>query len=238
MAKKAKKKAIVKKQYSNGWETRRANAAKLGVSPHKFVSKRAGGIEGFRANEPLLAVASRHKARLEQGMRAAGMVDPSPAVGSALNQSMQRMGDELAKALYRDGKSPDAPVDAETIINDRLMALARKKDGAEEFAAQLAIVKNDARYQGQAEVKDVQARTDEKIVCGFVATVELGQRIHGGLPTSLMFSLTSFEATKIVDALNRAGYSASGRNEGVAMQQKREAIMGKSHAQFNRGSTG
>lgn len=203
MAKKPKK---TKSKFAKGWATRRARAKALGTSPHQF---KAEAVHGK-------AIASAQAAA------------PSP-----LKQASDRMQDELAKALFGDGPGPSP----EMVLAESLAKLARSKGGIEKVAAKLAVIQADARYKGKAEVevgslerlKEVQARIAEGIVCGFIAEVDMAQRTYRGLPKEMVWTLNSLTVIKIVDALNGAGYHAKGRDYAGTVNEKREALIGKSH---------
>lgn len=102
---------------------------------------------------------------------------------------------------------------------ETLAALARKKGGTDAVQAELARLIAIARYEGQKAGDDANAKgylatreaIDEKIVCGFIAEVDMAQQRYRGLPPDMVWNLNSFTITKIVDALNRAGYTAKGR---------------------------
>lgn len=189
MAKKAKKR---QSKYSKGWETRRANAARLGISPHQFR-------------------------------------DTTKAELTKLTTATQ-------PATTANGES--FSVDPTNLLVEELMSLARSKGGAEKIAAKLRVIEADARFKGQSEVeesavrrlKDVQERMAERVVCAFIAEVNMAERLHSGLPPDQVWAMSSLTVRHVVDALNRAGYRAKGRDNHGAAAERREALMGKGHA--------
>lgn len=129
-----------------------------------------------------------------------------------------------------------------------LVQLARMKKaevGEAEILQRLLSLQGVARYQGEqaresqatATLREVQRRADDKIVCGFLAEVDIAQKIYNGLPAELVWNVNSYVVTKIVDALNRAGYTPGGRVNGADRAEKREALMGKSHSDVHGAAT-
>jgi hypothetical protein len=214
MAKKAKRTRKVLNKFAKGWETRRANAAKLGVSPHAF---------GEAGNE---------KSRREF---------------LRVNKTESLTGHDLDSAHVLDRSTDEAPGHGEIVggadakLADELVKLARSKGGADKVQAKLRVIQNDARYQGQAEVekisieqlKAVQERMAERVVCGFLAEVNIAEQTYSGLPTDMVWSMNSLTVRHIVDALNRAGYRPNGWDNHGAAVERRDALMGKRHADVN-----
>jgi hypothetical protein len=130
-------------------------------------------------------------------------------------------------------------MNADKLIVD-IKAMARRKDGKgdSQILQTLLALQGTANYEGQRKAddaaietaKEVQRRTDERIVSGFIAEVETAQQMYRGLPPAMVWSVNSYVITKIVDALNRAGYTARGRDPAANRMEKREALMGKAHA--------
>jgi hypothetical protein len=129
-------------------------------------------------------------------------------------------------------------MNADKLIVD-IKAMARRKDGKgdSQILQTLLALQGTANYEGQRKAddaaietaKEVQRRTDERIVSGFIAEVETAQQMYRGLPPAMVWSVNSYVITKIVDALNRAGYTARGRDPAANRMEKREALMGKAH---------
>lgn len=209
MAKKTKKAT----KYSKGWETRRANAARLGVSPHAFVRMPR------KPGKPVFTDAEFKKIAAE---------------AQDINTAQSARHGDNGRTLT------DAESHIIALTND-LMSLARSKGGAEKVAAKLRVIQNGARYQGQTEVekisierlKAVQERMAERVVCGFLAEVNIAEQTYSGLPIDMVWSMNSLTVRHIVDALNRAGYRPNGRDNHGAAAERREALMGKRHADVN-----
>lgn len=199
MAKKTKK-----TKYSKGWETRRRNAAKLGVSPHRFKKKVSAA--------PIMSRRARHAAMLDQGMHA-GNTDAK--------------FDPPAAPKMTDGATPghgEIVGGADAKLAERIATLARKKGGIDEIQTMLALTRAAALYEGRAEADQratktlvhVQQVIADRIVCGFIAEVESSMKYYSGLPPQMTWQLSSFTLTKIVDALNDAGYTSRGRKSQAA----------------------
>jgi uncharacterized protein YdbL (DUF1318 family) len=156
----------------------------------------------------------------------------APAVDQALNEAM--FGEQIKPTLI-------GVVDTDAEIAD-IIAAARRDGAQEVILNRLLALQGVAKYEGQKQADDqatkrlieVQKRTDERIVCGFIAEVEAAIQLHRGLPTDQVWSLNSLLVVKITDALNRAGYSAKGYDNFARVRENREALMGKAHADVNR----
>lgn len=104
-------------------------------------------------------------------------------------------------------------------LAERLTKLARKKGGKDEIQHELAALSATSKYVGQVETDkaatkrlvDIQKLTGDRIVCGFLSEIEHCMKVNRGLPPGMTHIIGSYTITKIMDALNRAGYSASGQ---------------------------
>lgn len=111
-------------------------------------------------------------------------------------------------------------------LADRLTKLARKKGGTDAIQNELAALAASSKYEGSVETDkaatkrllDVQQIIADRIVCGFLAEIEHTMNFHRGLPPGMVHTIDSFTITKIVDALNKAGYRPQGKvNTGSVM---------------------
>lgn len=69
----------------------------------------------------------------------------------------------------------------------------------------------DEQHRSSREIAEIGKLTVERIVCGFIAEVELAMTLHRGLPVDMVWNLSSYTVAKVLDALNEAGYTAKGR---------------------------
>lgn len=129
-----------------------------------------------------------------------------------------------------------------------LVQLARQKKpgGKDEIMQRLLSLQGVARYEGErgsedrnaASLKHVVRRIDDAIVCGFLAEVDVNMKVYGGLPPAQVWNVNSLVIVKIADALNRAGYTPAGRQVGADREEKRAALMGKSHNEVHGNAQG
>jgi hypothetical protein len=145
------------------------------------------------------------------------------------------------RALYADNAQPmrsttaigasdadganlvSAPVDSLAVTARVLMVEARKKTGGdvERVLREAVHAGRMEEQRGLLEATSRQRRehlrvTNQKIVCGFIAEVEMAmQQGRGGLAPDEVWNLNSFTVCKIVDALNAAGYHAKGFRDPV-----------------------
>lgn len=104
-----------------------------------------------------------------------------------------------------------------------IMVEARKNNGAN-IESILRDAVHTARMEEQRCILEQAARqrrehlrvVSQKIVCGFLAEVEMSMAHSRGLPPDEVWTLNSFTLTKIVDALNAAGYRGNGFRDPVA----------------------
>lgn len=108
---------------------------------------------------------------------------------------------------------------ADSKMAEKLVTLARKKGGKDAVQNEIMAMRQTALYEGRVEADtaatkrliEVQERIAERIVCGFISEVDTCVAQHHGLPPAMTWNLNSFLIIKIVDALNKAGYRATGR---------------------------
>lgn len=115
-------------------------------------------------------------------------------------------------------------------LAERIAKLARKKGGMNGVYNELAALAQTKHYEGCVETDkaatarliEVQQIIADRVVCGFIAEVDHAMKFHSGLPPDQSWIVNSFLITKIVDALNKAGYSARGKvNTGTVMGVER-----------------
>lgn len=102
---------------------------------------------------------------------------------------------------------------------ERIVKLARKRGGTDAVQNEIMSLRQIARYDGASEadrnaikrLAEVQENITERVVCGFIAEVDDAVKFHAGLPRAMTWQFNSFTITKIVDALNKAGYRANGK---------------------------
>lgn len=99
----------------------------------------------------------------------------------------------------------------------RIAKMARRNDLGE-IAAEL----NSLVFQAASDahtgrdraylkrIQDIREGERESAVCNFVAEFDSMQRAYGGLPPDMVLHVGARTAIRLVDALNLAGYSASG----------------------------
>lgn len=189
MAKATKKTKTI---YSKGWATRRANAAKLGLSVHRFKRQAMAGKEGRRAP---------HVAMRDHGIHGGifGNVATAPGRGEIVGGADSKLADDI-------------------------VALARKRGGKDLVQAKLAEIQGIARYEGLKGMEELNAQNQrdfmasvrDRVICGFIAEVDAQQHINEGLSPDLIFMMNTFTLTKVVDALNEAGYTRKGRKNPLA----------------------
>ena len=134
-------------------------------------------------------------------------------------------------------KTAAVTVERENAQVDEIMKLARKKGGDVLVMSKLGQIEDMARYDGKRTAEDASRRLmtemrqklDEMIVCGWIAEVNAVEAMTRGIPPETVFQVSSLTVVKLVDALNRAGYTGAGRVNGADRSEKREALMGKTH---------
>lgn len=160
---------------------------------------------------------------------------------SAEAQAINAVRDDWQRVSGVSAKLATPTIGGDDALLNEILLLSRKKNGRAEVASRLATIKGVAIAEAQnksddywmSRLKESQQQIADRIVCGFIAEVEAVQAQHCGLPQQMTFSVSSFNVLKIVDALNRAGYTAGGRVSGAERAEKREALMAKTHADVN-----
>lgn len=102
-------------------------------------------------------------------------------------------------------------------LAEEIATLARKKGGKDEIQSKLMMATATAAYEGERKadkrhmqnVKDIHEAHTDKVVCGFIATFEATEQRTGMLPA---VNVSAYTMALIVDALNRAGYTAKGKH--------------------------
>lgn len=102
-------------------------------------------------------------------------------------------------------------------LAEELATLARKKGGKDEIQSRLMMATATAAYEGEraADKRHMQAvraiheANTDKVVCAALAVFECDPRFRNGFDPAVM--LSGYTLARIVDALNRAGYTAQGR---------------------------
>lgn len=177
----------MREQASNLRRAERAEKAKAKKAPKRQIGKTVANAYAKEADEALNAINGFVANRAEAAAN-------PPGRGEIV-------GGELAKQA------------------DTLAALARKKGGTDAVQAQLAAMLRIMRYEVQKAaddrhmktVKDIHEATTDKIVCSAIAAFQMQMKEQGGLPPAV--TIPSYTLCRMLDALNRAGYSAEGRKE-------------------------
>jgi hypothetical protein len=108
---------------------------------------------------------------------------------------------------------------AEHQFAEEIAKLARKKGGKDaiqnlitnRIATARAEVQNSESDVARKRLIELRERIDEQIVCSWLAEVDALQTMSRGIPPDTVFQIGSLTVVKIVDALNRAGYTNGGR---------------------------
>lgn len=143
------------------------------------------------------------------------------------------LGDAQAQSYVQTRASPGhgeivGGADAQTA--ERIVKLARRKGGTDAVQNEIIALRQIARHDGCVAADknglqrliQVQETIAERIVCGFIAEFDDATKLFRGLPPDMVWSINSFTLTKIVDALNKAGYRAAGKvNTRTAMGAER-----------------
>jgi hypothetical protein len=241
------------KASSLSWRTLMRRARLADAKGHGSAAKRlrtmASNIRHGKVTAKPKAPSSRSKAA--EALRAQRMDDkikaktsggnggstPRTAIGGAGGYSVTE--DEAANSnLNQRGLPSTAPGQGEIVggfddvMTAKLMKLARQKGGDILVKTEIMQIQATARYEGERKrdaeavktLKEVQRATDEKIVCSFLAEVETAQKLTRGLPPDQVWLVASLTLVKIVDALNRAGYTAKGLIPGYNRATDREAF--------------
>lgn len=168
------------------WATRRANAKKLVVADTLTPRAEAQAVNAVRDDWN----------RVRSTTTATGAAE-------AANSTQPGRGEIVGGTEYN--------------LAEEITKLARKKGGKDQIQYMIASEISIARYQGQREAEKLhmeqtkaihEAQTD-KIVCSAIGVLERGMKLNGGLPPTV--TMSSYTICRMLDALNRAGYSAEGK---------------------------
>lgn len=100
---------------------------------------------------------------------------------------------------------------ADAQLAERLVALARKKGGKDAVQNEITVLRVASDKAATARLVESHQILADRVVCGFIAEVDHSMKFYRGLPPDQTWMLNSFLITKIVDALNKAGYRATGK---------------------------
>lgn len=184
------------REMARGSKTRGRKAAKAPTSPTQIGRRSEFAERAAKATEKLLA-------GLNAPLAATTAVGASDADGANFTPAGQGLAVSARVAL----------------------TIARKNGAAAEADMQALLhgVAHNARMEEQRGILEATTRqrrehlrvTNQKIVCGFIAEVDMAMAQGRGLPPSMVWNLNSFTVTKIVDALNAAGYHGNGFRDPV-----------------------
>lgn len=185
----ARRNIVVATRAARGWATRRANEVKKAM--------KAGGLAARVAEAP----------SQQQGINRA----PTTMWQASVMQQA-----EDARGLPGQGELVGGEISK---LADELVKLARKKGGTDAVQNKLLAIRATAHYAGCVETDtaatkrliDVQQVMADRIVCGFLAEVDCAMQQYRGLPPAMVWNLNSYTVTKIIDALNKAGYRSTGK---------------------------
>jgi hypothetical protein len=150
------------------------------------------------------------------------------------NRFYRETATAMNEALYGDQEppAPEPTLERPELVND-IMSMSRSKDGKQRIDATLKSIELDGRYEGERIAEQSFARKsaeelrgmDEAIVCAFIAEVEMNAALHGGhLEPGSVFNVASFIVAKLVEALKRAGYSHTRRDNFNRVTESRQAL--------------
>lgn len=220
MAKKAKKARKGKKpNYKQGWATRRRNAA-LAADVHGLHTKPPAQQAPGEARWRALADAQREargRAARAVATHVSNLVDQAKADGERSLLDPQP-GNQQAHGNPGRGEIVGG---ADALLAERIVELARKKGGRDAVQSEIMAMRLVAKYEASVETDknatkrliEAQQILADRVVCGFIAEVDHAINFHRGLPPGMTWLLNSFTVVKIIDALNKAGYSTTGRSD-------------------------
>lgn len=158
----------------------------------------------------------------------AALAEQAPNQQHGINRAPSEEAWQATKTAMDGEMRPDrgAPGHGEVVggvfaeIAERIAKLARKKNGMNGVYAELSSLALTKHYEGCVETDksattrlvEVQQIMADRIVCGFLAEMEHTMNFHRGFPPGMVHVIDEFTITKIIDALNAAGYSARGKN--------------------------
>lgn len=212
-AEKATSPTVARRLRAEAARLRRADRATKGVKKKSAPAGR--NIDaGMRAAK---GWATRRADELRKAVGAGGLAAlaaQAPAAPQGINRDVS--------STWNNGKAPghgEIVGGADSQLAEKLVALARKKGGKDAVQIELMTLRQASKYEGCVETDkasttrliEVQQITADRVVCGFIAEVDHAMQFHRGLPPAMTWLLNSFTVTKIVDALNKAGYRATGK---------------------------
>lgn len=201
MAKKAKK-------VSNGssWRTRLRKAK---VAESRGMPRQAAAL---REEAAILRRSKRAMKAAAKGSLTSGVSAQRVELGrsEAWQETIQAMGRE-------NPGHGEIVGGADAQLAEKLVALARKKGGKDAVQNEIMALRQISHYEGRvasdkaatARMVELQQGFADRVVCGFLAEVD--EHMRNGLEPASTFTLNSFTVVKIVDALNKAGYRATGK---------------------------
>lgn len=147
------------------------------------------------------------------------------AVSRGISNGDGVRGRDIAARQAQDSAQGTAPGHgeivggADALLAERIVTLARKKGGTDAVQNEIKAHMAMARHQGCVETDknatrrliEVQQNIADRIVCGFIAEFNYAEMMRGGIPPDMIWSINSLTIVKIVDALNKAGYRATGK---------------------------
>jgi hypothetical protein len=141
-------------------------------------------------------------------------------------QSFERIRDEAIQAAEIQ-TAPTHP------LVDEVMSLSRKPHAKDQLTGLLNAIQSDAHTGGRREeaklavgmLQQERLNTAENAVCGFIAEVQALVRSQG-IPTGTL-TLSTFVVEKIIEVLQRAGFTAQGRTNVGRITENRDSIMNK-----------
>ena len=214
---------------TSSWRTLMRRAATATKKGHASAAKRLKDqAASLRRSERAVAPATGKPSQRSLALKAAWAKRKLAGAAAAIDAGPIRGPDMIAthdKAQGWTVELRDQPGRGEIVGGelarkaDEIAKLAKKRGGTDAIQTMLTSIEAIARHEGEmkAEREAVRIRAayhramDDKIVCAFIALVDDAQRSLRGLPPEMVWSLDALTLTKIVDALNEAGYTAKGR---------------------------
>lgn len=153
-------------------------------------------------------------------------------IDDTANDNGRTLGQRHDRSSYR-GMPSAAPGQGEIVggvdahLIDELALILRRKGGRDEAQRLLTERLGRERMQGHETAERLQRklrlddarRRDDEIVCAFISEVEARQQYRSGLERGSVWTVNALTIVKIVDALNRAGYTARGMRMSEAERQ-------------------
>ena len=177
-------------KYAKGWATRRANSE------------------------------AREAASYAESINAERQTPLASPIRRGINRRLDETKDAMAKAMFGDNSPGHGEIvgGAEYQLTEEIMALARKKGGKDaiqnKITERIAVARAEGQILADRNMVQTAKRTHEahsdKVVCGALATWEMAMTVNGGLPSTCVVS--GYTVARIMDVLNRLGYSGNGRS--------------------------